>query len=131
MQNSDNNFSFTYSAPTEAERREIESIRRQYKAETEEESKVARLRRLHSRVTGSATTASLAVGISGTLIFGTGMALALEFDMLLWGIVISFVGILPILVAYPIYKLVLNKGKKQYGDEILRLSEELLGNSEK
>ena len=130
MQNDNNKFSFTYSAPTEAERREIESIRRQYKPETEEENKVERLRRLHSRVMGAATAVSLAAGILGSLIFGAGMALALEFEMLLWGVVLSVVGLPPILAAYPLYKRVLAKGKKQHGDEILRLSEELLGNNE-
>ena len=127
MHNDNNKFSYTYSAPTEAERREVESIRRQYKTDTAVESKVDRLRKLHSRVMGVASSASLAVGIIGLLIFGLGMAMVLEFGMIIGGIIVSSVGICPILLAYPIYNIVVKRGKKKYGDEILSLSEEILG----
>lgn len=127
MQNDNNKFSFTYSAPTEAERREIEGIRRQYRIEEKKESKIERLRKLHSLVSGSATAASLVAGVIGLLVFGTGMALALEFKELFIGIIISVIGAVPISLAYPIYKSMMNRGKKKYGDEILRLSDEILG----
>lgn len=122
-----NKFTYTYSAPTEAERREIESIRRQYKDETPTESKVERLRALHSMVVGRANAISLAFGIGGTLIFGGGMALALEFDMFALGIVLALIGALPMAMAYPIYKRQISRGKQKYGEEILRLSDEILG----
>lgn len=125
----DNNqkFTYTYSAPTESERREIESIRRQYKPTECTENKVDRLRSLHSKVVGAATAASLALGVMGILIFGTGMALALEFEMLAVGIAISAVGVIPMALAYPIYKKMIEKGRAKYGEEIVRLSDELLG----
>lgn len=126
MENNDK-FTYTYSAPTEAERREIESIRRQYVAEDREVSKADRLRSLHSAVVGKATAVSLALGVVGMLVFGGGMALALEFDMLLLGIVLAIIGSIPIALAYPIYKRLYASGKRKYGDEIMRLSEELLG----
>lgn len=122
-----NKFSFTYSAPTEAERREIESIRRQYKPESFEENKVERLRRLHSKVTGWATALSLATGVIGLLIFGFGLACVLEFGKTVLGIIVSGFGIPPIAAAYPVYKAMIRRGKAKYGDEIIRLSEELLG----
>ena len=50
----------------------------------------------------------------------------LEWSILLWGIVLMVIGSVPMALAYPVYKSVLNKGKAKYGDEILRLSEELL-----
>lgn len=126
MENNDK-FTYTYSAPTEAERREIESIRRQYVAEDREVSKADRLRSLHSAVVGKATSVSLALGVVGMLVFGGGMALALEFDMLLIGIVLAIIGSIPIALAYPIYKRLYASGKRKYGDEIIRLSDELLG----
>ena len=128
MQENNNKFSFTYSAPTEAERREIETIRRQYKVEEKAQGGVERLRTLHSKVVGTATAISLAFGVGGTLIFGGGMALALEFDKLVVGIILSVIGAIPMALAYPMYKRVLDDGKRKYGDEILRLSEELLKN---
>ena len=125
----DNNqkFTYTYSAPTESERREIESIRRQYKLTECTENKVDRLRSLHSKVVGAATAASLVLGVVGTLIFGTGMALALEFNMLIPGIIVAALGAVPMALAYPVHKKMIEKGKEKYGDEILRLSDELLG----
>ena len=123
----DNKFSYTYSAPTETERREIEGIRRQYKAEDVGENKIERLRRLHSLVVGRATAASLALGVGGILIFGGGMALALEFNMLLPGILLAVVGAVPMAFAYPMYNAEIARGKAKYGEEIIRLSDEILG----
>ncbi len=120
-------FTYTYSAPTESERREIESIRRQYKKELPSESKVERLRSLHSAVVGKATAVSLAFGVGGLLIFGGGMALVLELNMLTVGIILAVVGAIPMALAYPVYKKLFEAGRQKYGDEIMRLSEELLG----
>ena len=130
MQNKD--FEYKYSAPTERERREIESIRRQYvKADGDtEKNKLMRLRKLHKNITGTASAFSLTVGIIGILIFGTGMALVMEFSQLVVGIAVSVVGIIPMLLAYPVYRFVLNLKKKKYGDEIIRISDELLGSRE-
>lgn len=126
MQN--NSFEFKYSVPTESERREIESIRRQYAKidDNEEANKLLRLRRLHKSIVNTATACSLMVGIIGTLIFGGGMALAMEFSEVALGIIVSAVGLIPTLLAYPVYKIVLKSGKRKYGEEILRLSDELL-----
>ena len=126
MENKDK-FSYTYSAPTEAERREIESIKRQYKSEPETQSSMERLRSLHSKVVGTATAVSLAIGIIGTLVFGFGLALVLELGAPVIGIIVAAVGVLPIVAAFPMYNYILKKGKMRYGDEIIRLSDEILG----
>lgn len=60
------------------------------------------------------------------LLFGAGMSLSLSFSRYAAGIVLSLVGILPMAAAMPLYKFVLGRGRKKYGEEILRLSEELL-----
>ena len=127
MHNDNNKFSYTYSAPTEEEKCEVESIRRQYTAKTIEEDKMARLRRLHRSVVGHATALSLAVGIVGILVFGLGLSLVLEFGKLTWGIIISLIGLCPTTLAYPIYNLAIKHGKTRYGDEIIRISNEILG----
>ena len=126
MENKDK-FSYTYSAPTEAERREIESIKRQYKSEPETQSGIERLRSLHSKVVGTAMAVSLAIGIIGTLVFGFGLALVLELGAPVIGIIFATVGVLPIVAAFPMYNHILKKGKMRYGDEIIRLSDEILG----
>lgn len=121
-------FKFTYKAPSEEERKEIESIKRQYEAPKTEEGKLERLRRLNNLVVGVSTAVGLALGIIGLLIFGSGLAMVLEFNIIAWGIVVMIAGIPPIAFAYPVYKKVLEIYKKKYGEEILKLSEELLNN---
>ena len=120
-------FNYTYKAPTEEERKEIAGIRRQYEKTPEKsESKLERLRSLDARVKNSAFIFSLTFGVIGCLVFGTGLALALEWGRLFWGIAVGIIGCLPMLLAYPAYKFLLNRNKKKYGAEILKLSEELL-----
>lgn len=124
-------FNFKYSAPTEAERKEIDSIRRQYAPSNQSETKIERLRRLDSLVKNSAIIWALCLGIIGSLIFGLGLTMILEWNILFWGILLCAVGSIPMLIAYPVYKWVLDKNKKRYGEEILKLSEELLNQTAK
>lgn len=126
-----NQFNFKYTAPTEEERKEIDSIRRQYLPQEHVESKMDRLRRLDALVKNTAIVWSLCLGVVGTLVLGLGLTMILEWSIWLWGIVLMVIGSVPMAIAYPVYKLALNKGKAKYGDEILRLSGELLNESEK
>ena len=125
-----NQFNFRYTAPTEEERKEIDSIRRQYAPQEKTETKLERLRRLDSLVKNTAIIWSLCLGVGGTLIFGLGLTMILEWNIPLWGIALMAVGSVPMAIAYPVYQWVLKKYKKRYGEEILRLSEELLNESE-
>ena len=126
-----NQFNFKYTAPTEEERKVIDSIRRQYAPQEHVESKIERLRRLDALVKNTAIIWSLVLGVVGTLVLGLGLTMILEWSIWLWGIVLMVIGSVPMAIAYPVYKLALNKGKAKYGDEILRLSEELLNENEK
>ncbi len=125
--NEQNKFEYTYSMPTEAERKEIASIRRQYEdAPKTTDGKLERVRKLDARVKNGATALSLACGIFGTLVVGGGMALVLEMQVYLWGILLGVVGLAPVMLAYPVYQWAFHRGKQKYGEEILRLTEELL-----
>lgn len=126
-----NQFNFKYTAPSQEERKEIDSIRRQYAPQEHAESKIERLRRLDSLVKNTAIIWSLVLGVVGTLVLGLGLTMILEWNIWLWGVVLMVFGSVPVAFAYPVYKFVLNKGKAKYGDEILRLSEEILNESEK
>ncbi len=126
-----NQFNFRYTAPTEEERKEIDSIRRQYSPQDKTETKLERLRRLDALVKNTATVWPLCLGVVGCLIFGLGLAMILEWNILLWGIVVMVVGAVPMGLAYPVHLAIFKKYKNRYGDEILRLSEELLNQSEK
>ena len=54
------------------------------------------------------------------------MSLTLSFGSYAAGIALAALGIVPIALAYPVFNRLLRRGKKKYGAEILRLSEELL-----
>ena len=127
----ENKFNYTYKAPNESERMEIESIRRQYSKATKEESKLEKLRRLDKTVKNAGTVLPLVVGIIGTLIFGLGLTMILEWNLILWGIVIMLIGSVPTALAYPLSLKLTKLYKEKYGDEILSLSEELLAEKEK
>ena len=121
-------FSFPYSA---AQQQEVEAIRKKYLPR--EEDKMEQLRRLHAIPTQKAQAASLAVGIIGTLIMGTGMSVcltdigaALGSLAMVMGILVGIVGMVLVALAYPIYNRVLNKQRAKIAPEILRLSDELL-----
>ena len=65
-------FRFTYSAQ---QQKEVEAIRNQYLPK--EADKLEQLRKLHAIPTQKAQAASLAAGITGALIMGSGMSLAM------------------------------------------------------
>lgn len=124
-------FSYTYSA---TEQEEVKRIRQKY--QPQEEDKLTRLRRLDASVNQKATTASLAIGIIGALIMGSGMSLAMtnlgeklglhgSMGMLL-GIIIGLVGIVLVCCAYPVYNSIVKKERERIAPEILRLTEELM-----
>ena len=121
-------FSFTYSA---AQQQEVADIRKKYLPK--EEDKMEQLRKLHAIPTQKAQAASLAVGIIGALILGTGMSLFMT-DLgtvlggltMIIGILVGIVGMVLVALAYPLYNRVLKKQRKKIAPEILRLSDELL-----
>ena len=121
-------FEYTYSAQR---KQEVEAIRSKYLPK--EEDKMDRLRRLHSIPTQKAQAASIAVGIIGALILGSGMSLCMtelgaalgHFAMVL-GILTGLVGMVLIACAYPAYCVILKKERQKIAPEILQLTEELL-----
>lgn len=126
MNEQNDKFNYSYSAPTEDERREIDGIRRAYLPEKKQISKLDRLRALDKKVNNAATISSLSLGMVGLLLFGLGMAMMLSWKIWIGGAVVSFFGIIPMALAYPVYKRVLKQQKTKHREEILRLSEELL-----
>lgn len=123
-----NSFEYTYSAQRQ---QEVEEIRKQYLPK--EEDKMAELRRLHAIPTQKAQAASLADGIIGALILGTGMSLCMtEFGAALgnlamvFGVAVGVLGMVMVVMAYPIHNRVLKTERERIAPEILRLSDELI-----
>lgn len=124
-------FTFTYAAPTEVERREINDIRRRYLPKSEYETKLEQLKSADVKLRRIPRATGIAMGVVGTLTFGFGMAAVLEWKNLIAGIFCSLAGIVLMALAYPVYGLIFKRNKNKYGEEILKLSAELLGESDK
>jgi uncharacterized membrane protein YccF (DUF307 family) len=123
-----NSFEYTYSAQRQ---KEVEEIRKAYLPK--EEDKMTALRKLHAVPTQKAQAVSLAVGIIGALILGTGMSLcmtelgsALGNLAMIVGIITGLAGITLAALAYPVYSRTLKKERERIAPEILQLSDELL-----
>ena len=124
----DHSFEYTYSAQRQ---QEVEEIRKAYLPK--QEDKIDQLRKLHALPTQKAQAASIALGVIGALILGTGMSLcmtelgaALGRLALVLGIMIGLVGIILVALAYPIYYRTLKKERERIAPEILRMTDELL-----
>ena len=123
-----NSFEYTYSAQRQ---QEVEEIRKTYLPK--EEDKLEQLRKLHALPSRKATAASIALGVMGALILGTGMSLcmtelgaALGNLSMVIGILVGIAGIVPVALAYPLFKRTLKKEREKIAPEILKLSDELL-----
>ncbi len=94
-------------------------------------SKVVALRKLDAKAKQSANIFTYIFGVVFALVFGTGMCLAMgqigsqTVGSLIAGIVIGLVGMMGMSVNYPIYKRLLENGKKRYAFEILELAKEI------
>lgn len=126
-----NKFEFRYSVPTEEERNEIKNIRNQYLDNHSQNEKLARLRKLDAKVKNIPTCVSMIVGIMGILIFGLGLAMALEWGLIFWGVIIGVIGCVPMGFSYIVYNKTYLKLKDKYSDEILQISNELLNETDK
>lgn len=121
-----NKFNFTYSAPTKTEREQIEDIRKDYLPKSDSVTKLDRLKKLDGFVKNTPMIIALTIGIVGILIFGLGLTMILEWNQMVWGIIISTISLVPMGFAYPVFWRVKTRLTAKHKDEILSLSEELL-----
>lgn len=127
----ENGFKYTYSAK---EQEEIKRIRQKYTAK--EEDAMTRVRKLDAQASGKATAVALAMGILGALVLGTGMSLimtdlAAVFGMsyiisIFVGVLAGLVGMVMVILAYPVYLKVLKTEQDKIAPEIIRLTDELM-----
>ncbi|MBR6557255.1 MAG: dihydropteridine reductase [Clostridia bacterium] len=102
-----------------------ESIAKDYAPK--ENSKIKALKKLDNRAKLPATVFTYSCGIVSALIFGTGMCMAMGEigGGIVMGIVIGVIGMIGCGVNYPLYKRMLEKGKKKYAYEIVQLAREI------
>ncbi len=105
-----------------------ESIAKDYAPK--ESSKLVALKKLDNKAKLPATIFTYSCGIISALVFGTGMCLAMQvigsgIGGMILGIVVGIIGLIGCGVNYPIYKKMLEKGKKKYAYEIVQLAKEI------
>lgn len=94
-------------------------------------SKVVALRKLDARAKLPATVFTYTFGIVSALIMGVGMCLSMKVigngsaAMMVLGIAVGIIGMIGMGINYPIYKRILNKGKRKYAFDILQLAKEI------
>ena len=94
-------------------------------------SKVVALRKLDLKAKRPANIFTYTLGVISALVFGTGMCLTMgqigsaTFCSFVLGIIIGIVGMVGMGVNYPIYRHILEKGKKKHAFEIIELAKEI------
>ena len=107
-----------------------ESIAKEYAPK--EHSKISALKKLDQKAKMPALIFAYTFGIVSALIAGLGMSFALEklgvgMTFMAIGIVLGVIGFTGAALNYPIYKKLLEKGKRKYAFEIVELAKEISG----
>ena len=105
-----------------------ESIAKEYAPK--DNSKIVALRKLDAKAKMPATIFTYTFGIIASLVAGLGMSLSMQVIggttlLTVLGIVIGIIGFIGMGVNYPIYKKMLEKGKKKYAFEIVELAKQI------
>ena len=105
-----------------------ESIAKEYAPK--DNSKLTALRKLDAKAKLPATVFTYTFGIIFSLVAGLGMCLSMQViggttPLMIFGIAIGIVGFIGCGVNYPIYKKILERGKKKYAFEIVQLAKEI------
>lgn len=94
-------------------------------------SKVVALKKLDRKAKRKANIFTYTFGVVMSLILGTGMCISMKVIgdgspfMTIIGIIVGIIGIIGVGVNYPIYKKMLETGKKKYASEIMQLAKEI------
>ncbi|MBQ8559002.1 MAG: dihydropteridine reductase [Tyzzerella sp.] len=112
----------------------VQKIRTQY---TEKEhTQLDALKELDAKVKRPANVFAYIFGSTSAIIMGCGMSLVMTdigntlgmSETMVPGIIIGVVGMLLAIINYPMYNGILNSRKKKYADQIMKLSDEIMGN---
>lgn len=112
----------------------VQKIRTQY---TEKQStELDALRELDGKVKRPANVFAYTFGTISAIIMGAGMSMVMT-DIgaavgvaypMIPGVVIGVVGMVMALINYPIYKGILGSRRKKYAEQIMKLSDKIMGN---
>ncbi|MCC8072863.1 MAG: dihydropteridine reductase [Clostridiales bacterium] len=110
-----------------------ESIAKEYAPKST--SKIVALKKLDKKAKRKANIFAYSFGIITALILGTGMCLSMNVIgsgtfLTVFGVIIGIIGIIGVSVNFPIYKKMIESGKKKYAFEIMQLAKEISDEAE-
>lgn len=94
-------------------------------------SKVVALKKLDRKAKSTASIFVYTFGVIMALVLGLGMTLSMGVlgnggtGLFVLGIILGIIGIAGVSINYPIYKKLLEKGKRKYAFEIMQLAKEI------
>ena len=118
-------YRYTYRALTPDQRREAESILREYEQPTENvESDFQRLQRLQNRIERILAVFGLSFGVVGCLIFGGGLSMVLlnieQLVLQVCGGVLCVLGVVVMAATYPLHRRLEKRLKEKHKEEIVQ-----------
>ena len=119
-------FTYTYTALSEEERINVQSLKNKYSEEKEVLSDLQRLKKLDAKIESASKITGLVFGIISCVFFGAGLAFILEFEFYYLGVPLSLVGLIGMIYTPFLSRKVRNNYKNRYKDEILSLANKLL-----
>lgn len=110
----------------------VEKIRTQYMEK--ENTELDELHELDAKVKRPANVFAYVFGSVSALIMGSGMSLVMTdigesfgiTDAMIPGIIIGVIGMLMVIINYPIYKRILGLRRKKYADKVIALSNKIM-----
>ena len=124
-------FNYTYSSLSQAEKKQVENIKRQYGAAAQKDGDLDELLRLDKQVKTIPKTIATIVGVVGTLVLGSGMSIVMVWENVVVGSIIGAIGVLACIVAPLLHKVIFSNLKNKYSSQIIKLSDRLLGEESK
>ena len=106
-----------------------ESIAKDYAPK--DDSKIVALKKLDNQAKLPTIIFAYSFGVIMSLVLGTGMCLSMKVIgdgstlMMIVGIIVGIIGIIGVGLNYPIYRKLLESGKKKYAVEIMELAKEI------
>ena len=112
----------------------VEKIRTQYMEKDSTEKDLSLLRELDAEVKRPVNVFGYTFGSIGAIIMGAGMSLVMTdiaqtvglHNPMLYGIIIGVIGMLMVIVNYPMYKSILSSRRRKYADKIFALSDKIM-----
>ena len=117
MPNEGNRATYRYTAD---EQREIDVLRRRYAVDAPEYD-LAALQKIDREVTRQATIKAVAVGVIGTLVFGGGLSMVIEFHLMAPGIVTGCCGIAVMAAMPAFYERLLKRERQKAAPRVAEL----------